>query len=426
MKSLFKSALASVAMLALAAAAQAKDTVVWWDFLGGGDGVRMKTLLEEFNKTNPDIEIKATTLEWGDPFYTKVQTSAAVGEGPDIMTYHLSRMPLGVTTGALRELTAAELDAAGIKPAEFGPANFKAAQIGGKQYAVPFDIHALILYYNKDALKAAGLLGDDGLPKGLDGVANFEAALKKLTGGKTKYGLSMHTAAGDSQWRVYYSLLGQQDVAFLKDGKVLGSDVDTKKAIDTANEMAKWVKNGWAPANVEYPASVALFTSGQAALHFNGVWEVPTMADLAKSGKLGFDWGAVRVPVLYAHPATWADSHAFAIPNRKGKELSPEKVANVLKVVHWFNSKSTFWASAGHIPAYLPASASAEFKAMQPNATYSILQETAVFDPSSKIAGVASPIYTAMTNYFVPAVNGQLDPTEAVKSMKEELQGLLK
>ena len=111
---------------------------------------------------------------------------------------------------------------------------------------------------------------------------------------------------------------------------------------------------------------------------------------------------------------------------RKGKELSPEKVANVLKVVHWFNSKSTFWASAGHIPAYLPASASAEFKAMQPNATYSILQETAVFDPSSKIAGVASPIYTAMTNYFVPAVNGQLDPTEAVKSMKEELQGLLK
>ncbi len=424
MKTIYKLALATVAVVMAGTSVHAKETIVWWDFLGGGDGVRMKTLIDEFNKTNPDIEIKATTLEWGDPFYTKVQTSAAVGEGPDLMTYHLSRLPLGVSTNTLRQLTPAELDAASIKAADFGPANFKAAQVDGKQYAVPFDIHSIILYYNKDALKAAGLLGDDGLPKGLDGKANFDAALKKLTGGKTKYGLSMHNAAGDSQWRIFYSLLGQQDVPFLKDNKILASDSDTKKAIDTAAEMASWVKNGYAPANMEYPASVALFTSGQAAFHLNGVWEVPTMIDLAKAGKLGFEWGAVRIPVLYNHPATWADSHAFAIPNRKGHELTPEKVATVLKVVHWFNTKSTFWATAGHIPAYTPARESAEFKAMQPNATYSILQETAVFDPSSKLAGVASPIYTGMTNYFVPMVNGQMDPSEAIKSMKDELQGM--
>ena len=50
-------ALATVALLAMTAGAQAKETVVWWDFLSGGDGVRMKALIEEFNKTNPDIEI---------------------------------------------------------------------------------------------------------------------------------------------------------------------------------------------------------------------------------------------------------------------------------------------------------------------------------------------------------------------------------
>ena len=32
-----------------AAAAQAEETVVWWDFLGGGDGVRMKQLITDFN-----------------------------------------------------------------------------------------------------------------------------------------------------------------------------------------------------------------------------------------------------------------------------------------------------------------------------------------------------------------------------------------
>ena len=75
-------------------APQAKETIVWWDFLGGGDGVRMKALIDEFNKEHAgQVEIQATTLEWGVPFYTKVQTSAAVGQGPDVMTYHAVAHP---------------------------------------------------------------------------------------------------------------------------------------------------------------------------------------------------------------------------------------------------------------------------------------------------------------------------------------------
>src|SRR3982751_1322301 len=107
--------LAAAALMTSLSGAQAAETVVWWDFLGGGDGVRMKKLIEDFNNDHKDkIEIQATTLDWGVPFYTKVQTSAAVGEGPDVMTYHLSRLPLGVSTGTLREITPDELKAAGI------------------------------------------------------------------------------------------------------------------------------------------------------------------------------------------------------------------------------------------------------------------------------------------------------------------------
>ena len=119
--------------------AQAKETIVWWDFLSGGDGVRMKAMLDEFNKEHANtVEIQATTLEWGVPFYTKVQTSAAVGQGPDVMTYHESRMPLGVSTGSLSVISPAELEASGIKGSDFGPANWKAGQgPDGKQYDRP-------------------------------------------------------------------------------------------------------------------------------------------------------------------------------------------------------------------------------------------------------------------------------------------------
>jgi multiple sugar transport system substrate-binding protein len=411
---------AATAALITASAANAKETVVWWDFLGGGDGVRMKTMIDDFNKTHADaIEIQATTLEWGVPFYTKAQTSAAVGEGPDVMTYHLSRLPLGVSTGTLAEITEADMASVGLAAGDYAAANWGAAQVDGKTYAIPFDMHAVVLYYNKDMLGAAGLLDANGLPTGLDGIDNFNAALTKLEEGGAEYGISIHSAAGDSLWRIFYSLLGQQDGKFLGDeGFLAGDNLD--KAVKAADVIASWVANGHAPAQTEYPASIALFTGGKAAMHINGVWEVPTMTDLKAKGEL-FEWGAIELPVFFDHPATWADSHAFVIPNNVGKEMTPEKKAAVLEVIAWMNKNSTFWATAGHLPAYTPARENDEFRNMQPNATYSKLADTAVFDPSSVLAGVASPVYDAAGNFLMPAINGEMTAQEAMEGMRDDL-----
>ena len=198
----------------------------------------MKAMLDEFNKEHAGkVKIDATTSEWGTPFYTKVQTAAATGQGPDMMTYHELRMPLGVSEGVLSELKPEELAAAGIKANDFSPANWKAAQgPDGKQYAVPLDIHSIILYYNKDMLKKAGLLGEDGKPKGLDGVDNFNAALAKLTANGV-YGLSVPNDGG-SGWRIFYTLLNQQGGEFLKDGKFLDGD-NLAKAEDRARRDAE-------------------------------------------------------------------------------------------------------------------------------------------------------------------------------------------
>ena len=421
MKNLLKIAMLSTALLSVSAA-QAQETVVWWDFLGGGDGVRMKSLIEQFNADHAgEIEIQATTLEWGTPFYSKVQTSAAIGEGPDVMTYHLSRVPLGVDSGALAPLDPADLSSVGLGADKFAPANWEAGQIDGVQYAVPFDIHSIILYYNKDKLAEAGLLDADGKPTGLDGVENFTAALEKLRDG-SEYALSLQTSGDGTPWRVFYSLFGQQDGVFLAEDGTFLPDDSIPKAVAAVETMASWVEAGLAPALTEYEGSVALFTSGASALHMNGVWEVPTMTDLAAKGELGFEWGAVAIPTFYDHPATWADSHGFAIPNNVGKEMTPEKKAAVLEVISWMNENSLSWADAGHIPAYSPTRESEEFKTMEPNATYSVLADTAVFDPKSVLAGVASPVYDAVANYISPAMNGEMSAQEAIDEMKADLQ----
>jgi multiple sugar transport system substrate-binding protein len=405
------------------AAAQAQETVVWWDFLGGGDGVRMKKLIEDFNAEHSgNISIDATTLEWGVPFYAKVQTSAAVGEAPDIMTYHASRIPLAVDQGILEEITAEDWEKMGLSQDDFAAATWDAVTVDGKQYAVPLDTHPIVLYYNKDLLREAGVLGDDGLPMGMDSRDGFTATLQALKDAGVEYPLGSVTADGNFMFRTVYSLMCQQGGELMTDGEFLAGD-NAEKLQNALAVLQDWTNAGLQSTYTDYPATVALFTSGEAAMMINGVWEVPTMTDLADQGKL-FEWGAVEIPVIFDQPCTYADSHTFAIPKNQGEEMTAEKRDAVLEVISWIDQNSLFWATAGHIPAYAPVTQSDEYKAMEPNATYSPLTEHMIFDPKTPLAGVAGPIFDVMSTYFVPTLNGEMEPAEAVESIKDEMNAL--
>ncbi len=414
---------AAVTVALMSGVARAEETVVWWDFLSGGDGVRMKKLIEDFNAAHAgNIQIQATTLEWGTPFYAKVQTATAIGQGPDIMTYHASRIPLGVSQGVLTEITPADMKTIGMSGDSFAPATWDAVHYDGKQWAVPFDTHPIVLYYNKDKLAAAGLIGANGLPTGLNGADNFLAALKKLKAAGNKWGIATVTADGSFAYRTVYSLLCQQDGKTGSDGAWFPGDSQAKlaKAVGT---IASWVKAGVNPPNTDYPTTVALFTSGDAPLMINGVWEVPTMVDLAKQNKL-FNWGAIELPVFFNHACTYEDSHTLAIPNNHGNPQSAEKHAAVLETIKWLEAHALFWATAGHIPANKAVTDSAEYKAMQPQATYAPLTANGVFDPRSKFAGVASPLFDAAGNSLTPALTGEPSPEAAAAEMGSTLNAL--
>lgn len=421
--SLKRLALVSTAMMALTSAAAAQQTVVWWDFLAGGDGVRMKALIEEFNKQNQgEIAIENTTLEWGTPFYTKLQTSSAIGEGPDIATYHLSRIPLAVDSGTLSEITDEDMSGAGISDADFTQAASDAGKVDGTRYAVPFDQHGLILYYNKDMLAEAGLIGDDGLPKGLDGLDNFNKILADFTK-DGKYGIS--TPTGD-RYRTIYSLFGQQGGTMFdaEAGGFFPTDEDLAKLTSSIEVVKGWVDNGYTPVQVESPAALALFTSGQSPFFIMGNWEIPTMVDLYAKGEL-FEWGAVELPTLFENKAAWSDSHSFVIPANAGKEADAEKRAAVMKVIAWMDQNSLDWAGAGHIPAYNAVRDSAEFKALKPQSDYAGFADTAVFDPRTILAGPAAPLGDAWSNFINPATTGEIEPADAAAQMRDDLNGQL-
>lgn len=410
--------LCGLVLFSLLSVALAQTEVIWWDFLAGGDGVRMRAMIDEFNQSHPDIQITPTTLEWGETYYTRVQTAAAVGQGPDIMTYHLSRYPLAVEQGVLRPFSEGELSSAGISRDTFPSGLVEAATFEEQLYGIPLDIHALILYYNRDILREVGLLAEDGTPQGIDSLTGFNAALATVN--EAGYlPLSFQTDnLSATVWRIFMTYLNQQGGSVL-DGEEIAAG---EAAVQTVEMMANWVEQGYARPNVEYEASVALFSSGDTAFHYNGVWEVPTFTDLAEQGDF-FDWGAMVVPTLFDQPATWADSHTFAIP---AGDISDEKLEAVLTVMAWMNENSLQWAGAGHVPAYLPVVESEAYQSLEPNATYAELINNAAYDPNSPLAGVAGPMYSASANFIAPSVNGQLPPEQAVQGFVDELNAQMR
>lgn len=419
---------------ALALAQTTPVKVVFWDFFGGGDGVRMKQIIADFNKSQADIQIDNSTLPWGAPFYTKIHTAVVAGQTPDLMTYHMSAMPRGIKAGDLHAISEEDLKSVGLSSASFLPSlvntelSISKIQTGAaKLYAVPLDTHTLVMYYNKDILKKAGVLGADGLPTGMTGIAAFTKTLEQIKAKTGVLPIATSTAQDSaSPWRIFSTLFNQLGGTFVSNGKLSLTDLDTKgKQVLTA--MAGWTKNGLAAKNTTYPAMVALFTAGRSAFMINGNWEVPTMVDLKTKGKL-FDYGVMAFPKLYNSQKTWADSHTLAIPNNAKTPMTPEKLKAVMTVIAYIEKTGGLtWAGGGHIPANLEVQNSAEYKQLSPNVEYSAKAAAdVVLEPTVPMFGVGGPVYDSFGNTMVPALVGQLTVDQAIAKFKQQLTGFNK
>jgi multiple sugar transport system substrate-binding protein len=423
---------ACLTSMALAKADPVKIT--YWDFFGGGDGIRMKQIVEEFNKSQQEVQVVQTTLTWGEPFYTKVHTAVVSGQTPDVMSYHLSRFATGIASGDLRPLTSEELAQAGLKASDFQKSvverSLQASKIYGKTdqlFGVPLDIHTLVLYYNKSVLQKAGMLDGDGKPMGLDGIDSFKKMLTEVKekARLTPIAFSSSPADPASTWRAWFTFFKQLQGDFLKNDQLSFEDLPNqgKKSLQTIVDLAG---GGLLTKNTAYPAMVALFSSGRSAFMINGNWEVPTLVDLQKQGKLPFEYGIVPFPKLFDNPDTWGDSHQLAIPNNAKTPPSPEKVAAALKFIAYI-VKQPAWAGGGHIPSYLPLQESDVYKEMSPNSQYSAgAAEHVVLEPVLPIFGVGSPTFGAVSNFMIPAINGQMPAEKGLEQFTAELEKFAK
>ena len=404
-------------------AARAQVEVRMWTLLSGGDGARMQALVRDFNASQRDVRVVSTTLKWGEPFYTKLITASVAGAGPDVATVHLSRIVNLAGGGVLRSISGAELGAAGVQGADYLPRQWAKSHYEGKLWAIPLDMHPLVLYYNKTLAGKAGLLDAQGHLKPIDGIDALTDAFRVATERTGRRGLTMESSQSSyAIWRLWLSMLAQQNVPVIHGGRFAYGPAGPA----TLARVATWFTSGYAQVGLDYPASTSQFMGGNAVFMLNGVWEVPEMVRATQGGTLGFDYGIAPLPRMYANASAWADSHAFAIPANADKPPSPAKVAAVLRFVAYVSKHSLGWAEGGHIPAYRPVAESAAARALMPNAMYAQAAHDVVYDPDGWYMGAAGPLEAIASKFLPAALYGYMTPEQAVRRFEDEAARLVK
>lgn len=401
----------------------AQTEVRMWTLLGGGDGARMRALVETFNTSQKEVKVVTTTLNWGEPFYTKVMTASAVGVGPDLVTIHLSRITNLIGAGTLRPFSAMELSAAGIRSADFYPRLWNKATSYGSTFAIPLDSHALVLYYNKTLAGKAGLLDRDGMLKPIKGMQEMTEAFRRVKEKTGTQGVTMESGPNSYNiWRLWLSLLAQHGASPI-DGKRFSYG---KAGEESLADVCNWFSKGYASRGLDYSASTSQFLSGKSGFMINGVWEVPSLVEATSTGSLGFEYGIVPLPELYRDASVWGDSHAFAVPNNVGKLMSAEKLSATLKFVAYVSKHSLIWAQGGHIPANKVVAESAAAMTLKPNSDYTVaIAQNIVYDPDGWYSGAAGPLQASSAKFLPAALSGQLSPAKALALFEAEAGKLL-
>ena len=154
-------AIAGAAMLALTSAATAKDIELSFYYpiaVGGPIPKIIDGYVADFEKDNPGITIKAIYAGTYQDTLVKALTAFKSGEPPDIAVLLSTDMFTLIDEDAIAPFDALlKTDADKAWAKSFYPAFMANSQTGGKIWGIPFQRSTIVMFWNKDAFKAAGL-----------------------------------------------------------------------------------------------------------------------------------------------------------------------------------------------------------------------------------------------------------------------------
>lgn len=364
----------------------------YWNPFTGPDGPFMGQMVDAFNASQS--EIKVTMTSQGE-YYTQLATAAAADTLPDVAIVHADQVPTQAFRNVLRPIDALVAEM-GIVASDYPAGVWQAGEVSGKRYAIPLDIHPMTAFYNADLLKGAGFSDP---PKTAE---EFEAIAAALTvNGNQGFDIT----GGFPIQQIFQQMLHQfGGTEFSADGTqaTWNSEAGVK-----ALQWMKDVQAKYSEPNLEVDAELNAFKTGTVGMVWNGIWQT---SNVTGEG-VEFDGRATAVPQIGPQMAVWAGSHQLTLPVHK--TIDPCKDQAAAAFIKYLVENSVTWTKGGQIPAAASVRASAEFKAIEPQASIAPSVEYAFFPPSipgiTDAFGPLGEAVGAVMNGTTSDIQGALD-----------------
>jgi multiple sugar transport system substrate-binding protein len=393
--------------------------VTYWHMWTSDWKKLIDSLVEEFNKTHPNIKVKALSIT-GDA-NAKFLTAQAGGDPPDIMTQWNQIIPSWAKKGAIMSLKEYINNTAPDLENWMYPIVKEIGTYNGEMYAVPFSMNTFALLYNKDVLKAEGF-DPEKPPITTQELDAMQDKLWKvddrgfiervgfmpswLTQWTTPFGGSWADAKGNP------TATNQNNLATLEWFQTYAKKFDSTK-------VAAFNKSNSSNVNSASP-----FLSGKQVFVVDGMWRLLDIKNYAPNMKYGVT--PLPYPEGTGKPSsTWVNGNYNIIPT---KAKHPKEAWEfILWLTGYQNEK---WAASmltkgGWIPA------SPKITEQQPYQDYldEIPARRTFVDLLNSENAVITPVIPDQQYYWDRAtkaeedvMTGKKDPKKALEDLQKEIE----
>lgn len=388
----------------------AETTITVWHFFGGGVELEtFLTLVDRFMKEHPDIQVETVAVPWGDPYYEKLSVAVVANSAPDVALMHATKIAEFIEGEFLRELTPDELNAAGIYAEDYFPVPWQASTYDGKVYAIPFDIHPIGLYINRQLLEEAGVAPTP--PATGEELLETARFLNRDQDGDGMLDVAGFGIRDDGYtfYRMWYSIVHQFGLEILDEARTgLNPDPRLVEAFDTlvdAKNLGALTVGGVG----------ADFIGGNVAFFVEGTWVI------GDYNRYGLNYTAAPFPVFGERPATWTDSHLFVLPYQAHPD--EERLEASKTFVKWMSHNNGIWsAAAGHVSPSRQVLQTAEFQALEPQMAFARQLDYVVFFPQVRGAWTLQGSLAANLHRIM---SGDVTNLQGFENIKTEFANVL-
>ena len=331
-KKMLQALVVGVSMLSLTSMAAATELTMFYPVAVGGPLTKLvDSMVNEFQAEHPDIKIRAIYSGNYTDTMTKAMTALKGGNPPHlavVLSTEIFTLMDNKAIIAFDDLVSSEQDKEWLD--SFYPALMENSRTAGKTWSIPFQRSTIVMYYNKDAFRKAGL-DPEKPPATWDELVNMgkKLVIKDDQGAVKQWGIEI-PSTGYPYWM--FGALTRQN------GEVLMNDGGTETYFDKpgiVQALDFWQKLGKDYAimpvgTIEWGTLRSDFLEQKTAIMWHSTGNLTAVKDNAT-----FDFGVAMLPAGKQRGTPTGGGNFYIF-----EQTTPEERAAALTFVKWMTQPS--------------------------------------------------------------------------------------